>query len=169
MPAAVVNASLLIFLSKLEQLDALQVFSPVLTTSVVLEEVEAGLETGYRDALGVQRAVREGRIAVRQAPALRIPAINLDPGELSVVALANAIKGAVAVVDDLPAIRVARQLGVTVRSTPFVLLENVARGRIAPLEFRELLARLVQFDYHMKPSLYAALVGDAEAMGHRKE
>lgn len=168
MPAAVVNASPLIFLSKLEQLEALRVFRPVFTTRVVLAEVEAGLGTGHRDALAVQRAVKEGRILVRRAAPLSLPALNLDPGELSVLALASRSTGAIAVVDDLPAIKAARHLGLTVRSTPYVLLENVAKGRLGSAEFRTLMEALVRLDYRLSPTLYMALLEESELLRREK-
>lgn len=167
MPPAVVNASPLIFLAKLERLDALEVFKPVYTTPPVLAEVDVGLQQGYREALSVQRAIDDGAISVRRAPPLTLPPPRLDAGELSVLSLARAIAGSTAVVDDLAAIRAAKHLGLRVRSTPFVLLDNVVSGRLPPPEFRSLLDALLGMEYYISPALFLTLVDAAGRLARR--
>jgi len=165
--AAVVNASPLIFLAKLERLDALRVFERVLTTPVVVAEVELGLEQGYREALSVQRAIDEGAIVVRRAPELTLPPPRLDPGELSVISLARRTPGSTVVIDDLPAIRAAKHLGLRVRSTPFVLLDNLHEGKMDATEFRGMLERLVGLDYYLSASLLLFLMEAAQRLERR--
>lgn len=161
MPAAVVNASPLIFLAKLGRLGALELFDPVVTTPQTLREVTAGLGLGYGDALAVQAAVDAHRISVRRAPRLRPAPLGLDPGELSVIALAYRLPGATAVLDDLAAIKAARNLGIRARSTAFLLLDNVAARRLAVDEFRDLLDGLLREGYFLAPKLYLRLVEDS--------
>ena len=163
--AAVVNASPLIFLAKLSKLDALGVYDPLLTTPLVIAEVEVGSAKGYREALAVRGIVSRRVLEVREAPPLNLPPPVLDAGEQSVISLATKVARATAVIDDLAAIRAAKHLGVRVRSTPFVLLDNLASGRIDLEEFRSLLDRLLAMDYRISPSLFMELVelGDAAA------
>jgi predicted nucleic acid-binding protein len=161
-PAAVVNASPLIFLAKLGKLEALGLFEPVFTTPQVMAEVTVGLERGFREALSVRRLVAENTIEIREAPSLKLPPPRLDPGELSVIALASQVKGAIAVIDDLAAIRAAKHFGVRVRSTPFVLLDNVVARRIEFDEFRALLDRLLALEYHLSTALFLELVALGE-------
>ena len=167
MAAAVVNASPLIFLAKLEQLAALSIFEPVFTTPQVVAEIELGLEQGYREALAVRRFIDEGAIAVRRAPSLSLPPPRLDPGELSVISLARRTAGATVVIDDLPAIRAAKHLGLRVRSTPFVLLDNLSSGRLGADRFEGLLHELLALEYHISPALFLFLVESARRISGR--
>jgi predicted nucleic acid-binding protein len=167
MAAAVVNASPLIFMAKLGTLDALGIFRPILTTPQVLAEVEAGMGKGYREALAVRRLIDARTIEVREPPPLRLPPPVLGPGELSVIALAGAVSGATAVIDDGDAIRAAKHLGLPIRSTPFVLLDNVALGRIELGQFRALLDKLLALDYHISTALFLDLVAMGEKAARR--
>ncbi len=142
-------------------------FGPILTTPQVLREVEVGLAQGYREALAVRRAIAERSIHVRRAPLLTLPPPRLDAGELSVLALALRIPEATAVLDDLAAIRAAKHLGLRVRSTPFVLLENVQRGRLGHEDFRRILDALLALEYHISPSLFLFLVEAADKVARR--
>ncbi len=161
MPVAVVDSSALIFLAKLHRLDVVEVFAPVLTTREVVEEVEAGMATGHRDALAVQAALEGRRIAVRRTPAAPASLAHLGPGGRSVLALALRLRGATAVIDDLGAIKAAHSVGVRVRSTPFVLLDNVSPGRISRPEFQALLDALLLAGYFISPRLYVRLLEEA--------
>jgi predicted nucleic acid-binding protein len=166
-PAAVVNASPLVFLARLGQLRALGVFDPVYTTGVVLHEVEQGLAQGHREILAVREAVGAGKIKVRKVTEAPIAGVELDPGELTVIQLCRRQKGTVAVVDDLAAIRAARHFGIKVKSTPFVLLDNVAGGSISASAFGQLLDRLLRDGYFLAPSIYLELLAEAKSMGSR--
>ena len=161
MPAAVVDSSALIFLAKLHRLEALGVFAPVLSTREVIEEVEAGMGTGHRDALAVQAAVEGRRIRVRRTPSAPASLSHLGPGERSVLAVARRLPASTAVVDDLGAIKAARGLGIPVRSTPFVLLDNVSSGAISRPEFQALLDDLLLEGYFLSPRLYVRLLDEA--------
>ncbi len=161
MPAAVVDSSALIFLAKLHRLDALGVFAPVLTTREVVDEVEAGVATGHRDVLAVQAALERRRIVVRRAPAAPAALAHLGRGERSVLALARRLPSSTGVIDDLGAIKAAHSFGVRVRSTPFLLLDNVSAGRISRSEFQALLDDLLGAGYFLSPRLYVRLLEEA--------
>lgn len=165
--AAVVDASPLIFLAKLGSLDALGVFDPVITTPQALAEVEAGVERGYREILSIRRLLGDRTLEVREAPRLELPPPTLGPGELSVISLAAGIPHATAVIDDLPAIRAAKHMGVRVRSTPFVLLDNLHARRIDPGRYRSLLDALLALDYRIGPALFLELVALGEEVARR--
>jgi predicted nucleic acid-binding protein len=154
-----------VFLARLAKLEALEIFEPLYTTGVVLGEVEAGLAVGHREILAVREMVSAGKLKVRRVWQEPIAGIELDPGELSVIQLCRKEKGAVAVVDDLAAIKAARHLGIEVKSTPFVLLANVASGALPAPAFGALLDRLLREGYFLAPSIYMELLHDAKAMG----
>lgn len=161
MPAAVVDSSALIFLAKLRRLDALGLFAPVFSTREVIDEVEAGMGTGHRDALAVQAAVEGRRIRVRRTPSVPASLAHLGPGERSVLAVARRLPNSTAVIDDLGAIKAAHSNGIRVRSTPFVLLDNVSAGRISRSEFQVLLDALLREGYFLSPRLYVKLLYEA--------
>lgn len=161
-PAAVVNASPLVFLSKLDRLAALRMFSPVMTTKAVVREVEEGLPLGHPEILAVRKEVQAGRLKVRQVSERPIPGLDLGAGELTVLRLASRAPGTIAIVDDLGAIRAARRNGIQVLSTPFLLLEAVGRGQLEPEAFLKALDRLLAEGYHLSPPLYVQLRQKAE-------
>jgi len=167
MAAAVVDASPLIFLAKLGFLDGLGVFHPIFTTPQALVEVEAGLDQGYREALAVRRLLEVQTLEVREAPPLSLPPPVLGAGELSVISLASSVRRATAVLDDLAGIRAAKHLGVRVRSTPFVLLDNLSARRIEFERFRSLLDALLAMDYRISPALFLELVSLGEEAARR--
>ncbi len=161
MPAAVVDSSALIFLAKLHRLEALGVFTPILSTREVVDEVEAGMATGHRDALSVQAALEERHILVRRTPSVPTSLAHLGRGEGSVLALARRLPNSTTILDDLGAIKAAHSIGVRVRSTPFVLLDNVSAGRISRSEFQALLDDLLRAGYFLSPRLYVRLLEEA--------
>jgi predicted nucleic acid-binding protein len=155
---AAVNTSPLIFLARLGRLEALAPFRPLFTTDEVLREVKAGARKGFPEWVPVSRAVDEGFLDVHRADLRPIEGFILDPGELSVLRLAAKKALATVIVDDLAAIRAARHLGLSPKSTPFVLLENVAAGQLAAAEFRADLNRLLAEGYHLSAPLYGFLL-----------
>jgi predicted nucleic acid-binding protein len=165
MPGAAVNTSPLIFLARLGRLEALRRYDPLLTTDAVVSEVEAGTKKGLHEIVPVARFVERGDLEVRKADVRVVEGFDLDPGELSVLRLAESEGLEVVIVDDLAAIRAARHLGLRPQSTPFVLLEAAARGEGGP--FRAELDRLVREGYHLGGPLYAFLVEAAEKLGRR--
>ena len=161
MPGAAVNASPLIFLARVGRLDALSAFAPLMTTTAVIEEVEAGAARGHGERVPVGRFIDQGKLKVRKADLSPIEGFELDPGELSVLRLAEKEALAVAVVDDLAAIRAARQLGLSPRSTAFILLDATAAGRLTPSEFRADLEAIMRRGYHLSAPLYVFLLDAA--------
>jgi predicted nucleic acid-binding protein len=162
-PAAVVNALPLVFLARLGQLEALDAFRPVVTTQVVLREVESGMALGRSEILAVRGLINAGRLKASRVEPEPIAGLALDPGELTVIRLCTRTAGAVAVVDDLAAIKAARHLGIPVRSTPFVLLSSVEEGRITAEQYEGLLDRLLREGYFLAPRIRAQLLEDARA------
>ncbi len=167
MPGAVVNASPLVFLAKLDLLRVLGLFKPVLTTQVVIAEVEQGLERGHPEILAVRREVEAGRLHIRKVSASPIPGLEVDGGELTVLRLASRAVGTIAIVDDLAAIRAARRNGIQVLSTPFLLLEAVGGGKMEATGFRASLDQLLSEGYHLSPRLYVQLLDKAKGAGRR--
>ncbi|MEK6979599.1 MAG: hypothetical protein AABW86_05225 [Candidatus Micrarchaeota archaeon] len=159
----VVNASPLIFLSKLNKLDILgELFEDVFTTDEVAVEVLAGLEYGYSDALVVKKSIEEKRILLlKSTKSSRFE--NLGAGERSVIEAALEHKVGRVLLDDLTAIKVARYFGLNVSSTPFVLLLALKNKKIEKQEFVRLFDKLItDFNYRISPVLYKEIMQFAE-------
>jgi len=156
-PGAAVNTSPLIFLARLGRLDVLRAYKPLVTTTAVIREVGAGSTRGHLEGVPVDRFVQAGHLKVRRADLRPLEGFELDPGELSVLRVAEKEGLATVVVDDLAAIRAARHLGLSPRSTPFVLLDAASAGRVQPKDFHRDLERLLREGYHLGAPLYQFL------------
>ena len=161
---AAINASPLIFLAKLDCLEALAVFDEVLTTDIVIDEVEAGAGEGIPDALRVKRLVESGKLMVAKASQPRNPPKGLHPGELSVLKLAMDRRIRDVIIDDRHAIAAARYFGLRPASTPFLLLLNVKEGRLNEKRFRSLMDGLMAQGYYISPKLYVRILEIAETL-----
>ncbi len=154
---AAVDASPLIFLTKIGELRLLRQYEEVLVPPEVIAEVDRGLEAGHPEALEVRKLVEEGRITVRKAGRPRTE-WSLDRGEAAVLALALQARVDEVVVDDRSAIGVARYLGLRPVSVPFLLLRERRAGRMARDGFEASLRRLLGAGYYLSPELHHRLV-----------
>jgi predicted nucleic acid-binding protein len=155
---AVINASPLIFLAKLDYTEALAVFDEVLTSDVVIEEVVAGADKGFVDALRIKRLEECGKLTVVKAGHQRDQLKGLHLGELSVLKLAMDRKIKDVIIDDRHAIAAARYFGLRPVSTPFLLLLNVKKGRLTKKRFRSLMDGLIEHGYYISPKLYMKIL-----------
>lgn len=156
-PRAVVNASPLIFLAKLDRLDLLP--QPAATTPEVLDEVGAGLAEGHPEALSIRGLVDEGQLMVEEAGEAPLPEeAGLDLGERTVLQLARTLGVEEVVVDDRAAIRAAKLMGLRPVSTPFLMLRARRRGELSAETFQRLLDRLIELRYFLSPRLYQRLL-----------
>lgn len=160
---AVINTSPLIFLAQIDRLEVLRMFNPVLTSAVVMAEVEAGLSKGYQDTLKVRKMVEEGKLRVTRSTAKK-SIQGLHPGEASVIALAKKENADIIIVDDRAAIKVAKYLGLNVASTPYLLLKALKEKRISKTEFKASMTKLISVGYFISPDLYLRIMKIAEGM-----
>lgn len=156
-PRSAVNASPLIFLGKIGQLDQLP--DPVATTPTVLDEVLAGDPLDHPEVDLIQALVDEEQIRV-QAPdePLGHRITGLDPGEASLLSMAREEGIEEVIVDDKVAIRTAKLLGLTPVSTPFLLVRACREERLTVAGFRRCLDRLIEHRYFLSPDLYQRLI-----------
>lgn len=134
-----VDASPLIFLSRAGLLDLLTLIAPrLLVPQPVVAEIE---RRGPEDP--TVRAVADAAWIETMEPPPPPPVLrerDLGIGESAVLAWCIRHPGAVAVIDDLPARRLARDLDVPVRGTLGLVLLGKERGRIE--QARPVLERL---------------------------
>ena len=149
----VIDASPLIFLAKLDLLILLDLFKKVSTTQEVMDEISAGLDKAYADALAIVERENIGKIDVH-AKLKRKKNLGLDPGESSVIQLALAIEAEAIIVDDRAAIRVAERLGLRPMSTPYLMVRGVREGIIDKETGRSALERLTSFNYYITQVLF---------------
>jgi len=159
---AVINASPLIFLSKLDMLECLKIFDMVYTTNIVIHEIEVGLEKGYPEALLVKKLVADEFLIVKDKKP-KENELGLHPGELSIIELARELKIENIIVDDKTAIQASKYFGLKVTSTPFLLLKNLKNGKIELIDFRIAMDRLISFGYFISPNLYMKIIEKAES------
>lgn len=159
---AAIDASPLIYLTRIGRLDVLRQYEDVLVPPEVMSEIERGLEQGHVEALEVRKLVEGGRLRLRKAGRLR-GEWGLDRGETAVLAIALKEKVDEVVVDDRAAIGVAKYLGLRPVSVPFLLLRERRSGRMSQESFERALRQLLSAGYYLSPDLHQRLV---EA-GHR--
>lgn len=160
---AAINASPLIFLAKLGMLDCLRLYDNVHTSSLVIEEIERGLNKGYQEALSIRKLIDEKFILVKKVKSKK-EGFGLHPGELSVIDLAKKIKVKELIVDDRKAIQVAKYFELKVASTPYVLLKNLKAGRIDYDEFEDAIDRLIGIGYFISPNIYVKILEKAKKL-----
>jgi len=163
MEEAVINTSPLIFLSKLDMLDALKIYKKIYTTTVVMDEIEQGINKGYNEALMIKKLVKKDFIVVKRVKA-KAGEYGLHPGENTVITLAKKIKVKEIIVDDRGAIRVAKYFGFGVVSTPFLLLKNLKAKNIDYVEFEDAMDTLIGAGYFISPNLYVKIFEKAKQL-----
>jgi len=140
---AVVDASPLVFLAKLNHLSLLTHLYEEITIpeTVYIEAVEQGLFYGYPDASLIAAFVRklgEGSILKPSSWLKGLKEASLGKGEKETIALAYEL-GAEAIIDDSRARKIARKYGVRTRGTLGVLTRAYRLNLIS----RETLAELL--------------------------
>jgi len=154
---AVIDASPLIFLTKLERLDVLRQYEAIFAPPEVITELERGREAGHPEALEIRSRLDCGTIKIRKGGKIRSE-WNLHQGEAAVIALAAKVRADEVIMDDRAAIAVARYLGLRPVSVPFLLLRERRSGRMSRELFDTTLRRLLAAGYYLSPELHQRLV-----------
>jgi predicted nucleic acid-binding protein len=155
----VVNASPLIFLAKLDQLDLLRKGADTICVpQAVLDEIRAKPD----EATVTIEQASQSWLSIRQVEnrnAVEVLLADLDLGEAEVIVLAREIKADRVVMDDLDARRLARRVGLDLIGTMGLLLAAHLRGEI-PSMWAEI-ERLRAFGFRVSPSLVEAILREA--------
>ena len=155
--AAVADAGPLIHLDELDALPLLSGFTEVLVPAVVAAEVTRH-RSGWTDR--APSCLREADPNPQTLRALNEEALSedLDPGELSALALWREHPDFVLLCDDLAARRTAERLGCEVAGTLGVVLWAARTGRLRANEARDLIRTIPnQTTLHVKADLIARI------------
>lgn len=155
---AILNASPLIFLGKLGELDLLP--DAVATTHSVLEEIRAGDPAEHSEIDLINLAVGSSQIDLVEGDVDTLPTDlgGLHTGEASVLAAAIETETPQVIIDDRVAIRAAKAMGLHPISTPFQLLRRCREGHTQPEVFERHLDRLLDLGYFLSGKLYRRLL-----------
>jgi predicted nucleic acid-binding protein len=156
LPSLVVDASGLIALARLDLLDAAAVaFGPLRAADAAVKEASAEARAGSES---ITKAIERGVIVLIAADVLRVPdpentvGLALGRGERATIEAATAL-GAIAVIDDRDARRVAVRRGCKVTGTLAILVRLRQRGAI--LSLRERLDELDRIGFRTSAELRA--------------
>ncbi len=160
----VCNATLLIHLSRAGLMSILKdLFGRVLVPRLVFEEVCDANKSP--DSIIVTEAVQSGWLEVHDVgidSIKRLAAISgTHSGETAAIVLAESV-GALLIIDDKTGRRVAETLNVNCIGTVGVLLKAVTQRLMSPMEFRELIDRMVDQGFRLDTKVYRRVMKAAE-------
>ncbi len=168
---AVINASPLIYLSKLGIIEILpQLFTRIITTNTVKQEVlqektapeQAILSEVFGSWLEVEKA--DEKIVKK------LTEMQIHKGEAEVIAIGRELlakeKSTVVIIDDLLTREIATSLGLTVTGTIGVLLKATKEKVIARKECQTLLEKLITTTtFRLSARVYAKILKEIEGLG----
>lgn len=159
---AVADATVLIYLAKLDRLEILfQHHDSVFVPEPVYDEaVREGKEEGHADAVIIQAAVDEGHLTRTKPPLLpsSLEGLELTDGDGSVLATAIGRSIQAVLTDDGPLRSLARSLDLTPRGTLAFLIADLEDGAMTLDAFLQALDDLQTAGYRISPSLHAKAV-----------
>ena len=167
----ITDATVLIYLAKLDDLDYLEsLFEDVYVSETVYEEVVTrGREEQYADALPIEAATDRfidviplSGETVNRANEIQ-ESSGLERGECTAIALAEA-EDARCLTGDHAARKTAESLGIKVNGTIYLLLEALGQGRISLEKYTEKLDDLTDNGFRMSASLYRRAIEKGEKL-----
>jgi predicted nucleic acid-binding protein len=147
----IANTSPLVYLHRLGAIDLLpSLFGRIIVPRQVEAELRLGREKGYDLPDPLELTWVDVRTWVPIAPQVERFAF-LGPGESAVLTTAARTPNSVAIIDELPARKVAHSLGLQVTGTLNVLVAAKKRNHIPAVG--PLVARLDELGFRMSPTL----------------
>lgn len=163
----IADATVLIFLGKLDKLGRLQErYGSVYIPEGVYEEVVvAGKEIGARDAALAEEAIEDGWLVVESVdinPA--VERFDLEAGETAALSLALELDADCLLADEEAVREVARLLDLEPRGTLSVLFGELRSGEATFEEFVTSLERLIDEGFYLDESVYLKAVRKAREL-----
>jgi predicted nucleic acid-binding protein len=148
---AIVNATPLIALALLEQLDLLrQIFDEVIVPTIVYEEVVTK-SAGRPGAAAVAQSDWLQVASPEAVPTIEPMLLGLDAGEMQVLLLALERQPDWVLIDERQGRRVARAMGLSVKGTLGILLAAVLAELLSKQEALDALQQLVEGGIRVSP------------------
>ena len=164
---AVADATVLVFLGKLDKLDRLRErHRAVQIPEEVHEEVVvAGKEIGDRDATVVETAIESGWIVVEDvAVNSAVERFDLEEGETATLSLALERDCDLLLADEEAVREVARLLDLQPRGTLSVLFDEVRGGEASFDEFVDSLEQLIDVGFYLDEAVYLEAIRKARQL-----
>lgn len=124
---------------------------------VVAEAASVELQRRHVDALRIARAVADGRLVVKAVRSRRRLPVALGPGEAATIRLFLQERADLVLTDDGRALRTCRLLAVPFTTTPRVVVDMHAAGRLRRPEARRALEKLAVVGRYATEVIAAAL------------
>lgn len=164
---AVADATILIFLGKLDKLDRLRDrYGSILIPEAIHEEVVvAGKEIGARDATLVEAAIESGWMVVEDVtvdPA--VERFDLEDGETAALSLALERDCDLLLADEEAVREVARLLDLQPRGTLSVLFGELRDGEATFDEFVDAVEELVDVGFYLDEAVYLEAIRKARQL-----
>lgn len=168
---AVINASPLIYLSKLGIIEILpQLFTRIITTRTVKQEI---LREKSAPELAILSEVFSSWLEVKQADeklVKKLAELQIHKGEAEVIAIGRELltkeKTTVVIIDDLLAREIATSLGLMVTGTIGILLKATKEKVFSKKESQTLLEQLITTTtFRLSARVYAKILKEIEALG----
>jgi len=159
----VLNASPLIYLSKIQKLELLNLlFEDVqIPIEVKKEVVDKGKALGYTDAYMVEKALSTQKIRLHTLGENDIESsrklaekYNIDEGEAQVIKLALKKGDKIVIMDDARARKIARLFGLEPIGILKIILKAVEMRYLTDSEAIDLLDKLIDKGFHISIGLY---------------
>lgn len=170
MSEAVADSTVLIYLAKLDHLEALtESYSTILIPEAVYREVvEKGKDLGENDAFKVEKQIDKGLIQVKTAKIQQaVEKFEMEKGEKEVLSLAKQEKISQVLIDESSVREIAKTLDLNPRGTLYFLLKTVKDGEKDLEDFLELLEKLSESGFHMNEKVYMKAVKEAQQLANK--
>jgi len=168
---AVINASPLIYLSKLGVIEILpQLFTRIITTTTVKQEVLSEKKAPEYTILKELFESWLEVVSVEEKIIEKLAVLQIHRGEAEVIALGRELltkeKTTVVIIDDLLAREIAISLGLTVTGTIGVLLKALKEKIITKKKTQALLEQLItKTTFRLTAKIYAKILREIERLG----
>lgn len=158
------NATPLIYLAKSDKLTLLQnTINQVLIPKAVFQEVVVeGKRLGEKDAYGVEKAIGQGWLRVKEVKNMFFTKVSLHPGEIEVISLAKEKGIKTVLMDDAKGRSVAELAGLKPVGTLWIILQAV-KNRVIDFDgFLSTLEDMINSGFYLKDEVYIKVVRTAK-------
>jgi len=147
------NASPLIFLAKIDELELLEDYE-IIIAKEVHEEILKGGKVGREDAHKIENLIKNNQIKIGEISIYNdLEKQNLGAGEKATISLAIKKKINLILLDERKARRIAKFYNLNPKGTIGILLDALKKNAITKKEFKELIQKLLKEGYRINEDL----------------